>query len=127
MEKEAIFPPHLAFPYARESAAIESGELACLSPVLSAALLRAAFLDEEEDVRAAASHALILHGGELGDTLLLALAMDRDADVRISTLDEANEVRDPARRTRLIRLVVTILLRDESETVRARASSFADV
>lgn len=127
MEREGVVPPFLAAKYARESAAHEAAEIGSLSPALTAALLRAAFLDEEEDVRAAARHALILRDGAVGDVVHLALTMEDDPDVRQSAFDEANEVPDPDRRLRLIRQAVEALKDDECEDVRARAAEFAEV
>ena len=125
MEREGVVPPILAAKYARESAARESAELGSHSPVLAAALLRAAFLDEEEDVRAAARHALILRNEAVGDVVHLALTMEDDPNLRESAFDEANEVPDPARRFRLIQQAVEALKDDECEYVRARADEFA--
>ncbi|NVB36382.1 hypothetical protein G6O69_00970 [Pseudenhygromyxa sp. WMMC2535] len=126
MEREAFVPPFLAAKYARESAAREAAELPHLSAPLTAALLRASFEDEEEDVRAAARHALIIHGGTLGDAMHLVLTMDPNPEVRHSAFDEALEVGDDARRASLVRQAVESLIGDDEESVRARARAFAD-
>lgn len=125
MEQEGIVPPFLAGKYARESAAREAAAMGELPPVLIAALLRAAFLDEEEDVRAAARHALILRDEHIGDAIHLALSMEDDPSVRESAFDEANEVPEGPRRIRLIRQAVEALEYDECEHIRARARKFA--
>lgn len=124
MEREGVVPPYLAAKYARESAAHEAASLPRLPPMLAAALLHASLLDEEEDVRAAARHALILHGGALGDAAYCTLLLDADADVRSSAFDEALEIMDDARRANLIRQAVDALAGDDAEFVRLRALEF---
>ncbi|WP_146659939.1 hypothetical protein [Enhygromyxa salina] len=126
MERDGVFPSFLAAKYARESAALEAAKVSDLSPELMAALLRAAFLDEEEDVRAAARHALIVRDEHIGDIIHLALTMDDDPDVRDSAFDEALEVSDKVRRARLIRQAAHALKDDDCEAIRARAMDFGE-
>lgn len=124
-ETEGVVPPFLVAPYARESTARESADLEHLPTRLLSALVRAAFEDEEEDVRAAARHTLIVRGSGIGDVIHLALTMDRDPYVRESALDEALEIEDDSRRQRLIQQAVQALINDECEFVRKRALEFA--
>lgn len=126
MEQEHVVPPYLAAKYARESAARMAAEFESLSPRLAAALLRAAFADNEEDVRAAACHTLILRHEAIGDVVHLSLTMDSDPHVRDSAFDEALEVADPQRQTKLVRQAVDALVNDPSDFVRGRANEFAD-
>jgi hypothetical protein len=126
MEREHVVPSFLVAPYARETAARKAAELESLSPRLAAALLRAAFSDEEEDVRAAARLTLILRNEAIGDVVHFSLTMDSDPYVRDSAFDEALEVSDPQRRLRLIRQAVNALINDPCDFVRARAREFAD-
>ena len=78
MEQEQVVPPFLAWPYARESAARQAAERESLSPRLAAALVRAAYSDIEEDVRAAARHTLILRNEVIGDIVHFSLILDAD-------------------------------------------------
>jgi hypothetical protein len=126
MEREGIVPSYLVAPYARESAAREASEFSPLSPKLTAALLQAAFGDEEEDVRAAAKHTLILCTNEIGNAVHLSLTLDSDPFVRETAFDEAIEVTEPERRLRLIRQAADALIDDDCEFVRARAEEFRE-
>jgi len=122
-EAEGV-PAYLLPKYHRESAAQRAAELPHLPPRLTAALLRAAFEDEEEDVRTAARHALIVRDVGLGDVVHLALTMDRDPYVREASMDEALEVSDDERRRRLIQQAVEALRDDDCEWIRARVLDF---
>jgi hypothetical protein len=124
MQREGVVPSFLAAKYAREGAALSAADLNSLSPKLTAALLRAAFSDCEEDVREAARHALILRTELIGDIVHLSLTLDADPDVRESAFDEALEVSDPERQFRLVRQAVQALIHDRCESVRVRAEEF---
>jgi hypothetical protein len=118
MEQEQVVPPFLAGPYARESAARQAAERESLSPRLAAALLRAAYGDNEEDVRAAARHTLILRNEAIGDIIHFSLILDADPYVRDSAFDEAFEVSDPLRRLRLLQQASHALINDPCDFVR---------
>jgi hypothetical protein len=85
---------------------------ASLSPRLAAALLRTAYGDSEEDVRAAARHTLILRNEVIGDIIHFSLILDADPYVRDSAFDEALEVSDPQRRLRLLQQASHALIND---------------
>lgn len=125
-QREGVVPNFLVAVYFRENAAREAAQLPQLSTRVIAALLRAAFTDEEEDVRAAARHTLITRNSELGDVVHYALLLDSDADVRESAIDEALEVADEDRRHRLMRQAILELKVDECDRVRTRALGFAN-
>lgn len=124
MEQEGVVPPYLAAKYSKEAAAREAANLPTLSTALLAGLLIASFTDEEEDVRAAARHTLIMHGGSVGDAVHFALTMDDDPYVRETALDEALDIDDSTRRANLIRQAVEALAEDKTEFVRRRAQTF---
>jgi len=128
---EGVVPMFSVAKYVRESAALaattlpaESASESVESARVLAAFVRAAFGSDEDDVRAAAQHALILRGSELGDVVHFALLSDEDPYVRESAFEEAQAVNDDSRRLRLLRRAVAVLVDDECEFVRETALEF---
>ncbi|WAS94971.1 hypothetical protein [Nannocystis punicea] len=118
-----VVPDYLEPLYARETAVRAAGCLSEISLEIEAALLRALFADEEEDVRAAARRVILDRCAHLRHVVLVSMTQDEDEWVRESALDE---VGPPAGNpeTALLRAKIAALLgHDRDENIRERAQA----
>jgi HEAT repeat protein len=114
---EGIIPPYLEPVYDRISAARELRNFLPRDQLAIAALLRAAIVDEEEDVRKMAILALVHGGTPAADTVLVAAAFYQNHRVRLLSLEGLDYLRSPSRD-----LVARLLLDDEDPEVTALAT-----
>ena len=111
-------PAYLVPRYDRLGAALALADSPASDTQTLAALLRAAMIDEEEDVRKAAMEAVLSLNPDVGKVVVVAASYDPDPTLRAAALERLIAVDPP-----LARAVARRLLKDGDGEVSALARS----